>query len=144
MRNCAIVSNFPPRCVDFGLLFLPISLLVVPQLFLSAFPKLTLFLPSCVGISVRFWSEWSFFRSLIWSGFRIETFAIERVHVPFPAVEVYFLLSLFGVSNVDTFCDGLLMLIFGLVVLLLCSSLAVDVRMLPLNLQGLFSGYVRD
>ena len=37
------------------------------------------------------------------------------------------LLSLFGVSNIDTSCNCLLVMVFAIAALLLCSALSVDV-----------------
>ena len=57
---------------------------------------------------------------------KTETFALARVHIP-SFYDGAVLPSLCGVSNLDTFCDGLLVVILHLAALLLRSALSVDV-----------------
>ena len=134
------------------LLYLPISLSVVPNLAWS-FPqrqnlplsadslkntlrqvkicrrvrspgrsKELLFVPLCVGSSDRFWSVWQQYDP------RRHNLFVYVFGDPVSAFQKSAsLLSPFGVSIVDTFCHCLLVFVLGLAVMLLCSALSVDV-----------------
>ena len=59
------------------------------------------------------------------SAFEYKTFAIDWVQVPSIGDEAVRYVQIL-VSNCDTFCNGLLVVVLGLVVLLLCSALSAD------------------